>query len=315
MTAPDQRQAQIVAAVNTAALVTTAMTAATTQVIQALWQRINPYNPKQVRDFVAQAGRIIVSSQKTVGTAHIAAQQVQLRALGINRPVTVTIPDNVRGSTVTLGGREPKVHPKEATVDYADGVQDIPKADGTAAKVFGRAAETYRYERSIGKDEATANNAAVQRISSIVDDNLILSARLAAQQTLMRVAEKDERIIGYRRVIHPDLSKGGVCGLCIAASDRVYHLKELQPIHKRCNCTIAPITSAHDPGQQLNQDDLDRLYSHAQDAAPNERATSGAALKRTRYQIVHHDELGPVLTRVTGQTVPYASVTPPATAA
>jgi hypothetical protein len=255
----------------------------------------------------------VVSSQKSVATAHAAAQQVQLRALGINRPVVVTIPDNVRGSTVTLGGSQPKVHPKAATVDYADGgKQDIPKTDAEPGKVFERAAETYRYERSIGSDHTTANDKAEARIESIVDNNMILSARLASQQTLMRVAEKDERIIGYRRVIHPELSKGGVCGMCVAAADRVYHVKELQPIHNRCRCTISPVTSAHDPGFTLNQDDLDRLYSHATEVAPMENdrralGTSAKALKRTRYQIVHHDELGPVLTRVPGHPVPYAS--------
>jgi hypothetical protein len=213
-----------------------------------LWRGINPYDHGEVAGFAAQAGRIMVSSQRTVANAHVAAQQLQLKAVGINQPVTVTIPDNVRGSSVTLGGGEPKVHQTEATVDYGDGEQTIPKGDAAPGKVFERPAETYRYERSIGTDHETANDKAEQRISSTVDNNMLLSARLASQQTLVRVAEKDERIIGYRRIIHPEASKGGVCGLCIAASDRVYHVKELMPIHDRCECTVSPVTTAHDPG-------------------------------------------------------------------
>lgn len=322
MTQQDQTQLQVLAAINSAAAVSSATSDATTKAIWALWRRVNPYDKQSVADFVRLAGILVVSSQKSVATAHAAAQQVQLRALGINRPVLVTIPDNVRGSTVTLGGAQPKVHPKAATVDYTDGgKQNVPKSDAVAGKVFERAPETYRYERSIGTDHVAANDKAEARIASIVDNNMILSARLASQQTLMRVAEKDERIIGYRRVIHPELSKGGVCGMCVAASDRVYHVKELQPIHNRCRCTIAPVTTAHDPGFTLNQDDLDRLYSHSAEVAPMETvggrerralATSAKALKRTRYQIVHHDELGPVLTRVPGHPVPYASTTAPA---
>lgn len=327
----DQVQLQVVlAAVDSAAAVSATTSFATTQVIQALWRQINPYDKRQVADFVRQAGQLVVSSQKSVATAHAAAQQVQLRAVGINRPVLVTIPDNVRGSTVTLGGREPKVHQKESTVDYGDGKQTIPKADAAPGKVFERAAETYRYERSIGTDHTAANDKAEQRIASIVDNNIMLSARLASQQTLMRVAEKDERIIGYRRIIHPEASKGGVCGLCIAAADRIYHVKKLMPIHDRCECTISPVTTAHDPGFTLNQDDLDRLYAHAAETAPDETIyntkrsggealgtrkalpTSGKALKKTRYQIVHHNELGPVLTRVQGHPVPYASTAPAA---
>ncbi|MDM3894758.1 hypothetical protein [Mycobacterium intracellulare] len=323
----DLTQLQVLAAINSAAAVSSATSDATTRAIRALWRQVNPYDKRAVADFARLAGQLLVSSQKSVATAHAAAQQVQLQALGINRPVLVTIPDNVRGSTVTLGGGQPKVHPKEATVDYADGTQKIPKTDAEPDKVFERAAETYRYERSIGTEHAAANNKAENRIARTVDNNLILSARLAAQQTLVRVAELDERVIGYRRVIHPELSKGGVCGLCVAAADRVYHVHDLQPIHDRCKCTIAPVTTAHDPGSTLNWDDLNRLYAHAAEKAPMEtifnrrgdaigtrRAlpTSAKALKKTRYQIVHHDELGPVLTRVPGHPVPYASTTLPA---
>lgn len=317
----DLTQLQVLAAINSAAAVSSATSDATTRAIRALWRQVNPYDKRAVADFARLAGQLLVSSQKSVATAHAAAQQVQLQALGINRPVLVTIPDNVRGSTVTLGGSQPKVHPKEATVDYADGKQTIPKTDAEPDKVFERAAETYRYERSIGTEHAAANEKAENRIARTVDNNLILSARLASQQTLVRVAELDERVIGYRRVIHPELSKGGVCGLCVAAADRVYHVHDLQAIHDRCKCTIAPVTTAHDPGFTLNQDDLDRLYAHSAETAPMETVnghirralpTSGKALKKTRYQIVHHDELGPVLTRVPGHPVPYASTTLPA---
>jgi hypothetical protein len=54
--------------------------AATTAVIQMLWRGINPYDHGEVSGFAAQAGRIMVSSQRTVANAHVAAQQLQLKA-------------------------------------------------------------------------------------------------------------------------------------------------------------------------------------------------------------------------------------------
>lgn len=323
MTAPQQQQqrqgvpvaapAVVAAATGVAAagaaVITSRVALTTAGMIAALFAGINPYSPKEVADFAARAGQIIIGSQRTVANAHTAAQQLALRAVGVNVAVPVVIPDNVRGATVTFGGGMPKVHaPADTTVDYDDGRdQKIPKSDATPGRVFERAAETYRYEKSVGKDDAAAGEAAQERISKTVDNNLILAARLASQQTLVRAAAKDDRIIGYRRLIHPELSKGGVCGLCVAAADRVYHVKELQPIHDRCNCSVSVVTTAHDPGHTLNQDDLDRLYVGG--------ATSGKELKKTRYQIVQHHELGPVLTRAEGEQVPYLSTTPPAAAA
>lgn len=313
MTAPTQQQVDptLVAALalSGAAQITANVSAATTRMITALWLRINPYNPRQVADFAAQAGQLIVASQRSVATSAAAAQLMQLRAVGINQNVAVTIPDNVRGATVTFGRRNVQVHaPATTNITYDTGTGTVPHRDSTPGKLFERAAETYRYERSTGKDTATANTSAEQRIAKLVDSNIMLAQRLAEQQTLASVSHLDNRVIGYRRVIHPELSKGGVCGLCVAASDRMYHIDHLKPVHALCKCGIAPVTKTHDPGHRLNQDDLSNLY----DAAGS---TAGADLKRTRYDIYQHHELGPVLTRVTGEKVPYYSVQPPAQAA
>jgi hypothetical protein len=330
----DPRVAQTAAAALGAAAITQSTAAATTAVIQMLWRGINPYSHGEVSGFAAQAGRIMVSSQRTVANAHVAAQQLQLKAVGVNQPVTVTIPDNVRGATVDFSGKTPKVSaPKETTIEYKEPkpvevplkepVEEAPNApavheesvshkESEPAKLFERAAEKYRYERSVGKDHAAANDLAEQKITDLVDTNLLLSARLAQQQTLKLVQDQDARVIGYRRIIHPELSKGGVCGMCVAAADRVYKVDELRPIHARCQCTVSSVTSEHDPGFTLNQDDLDRLYDHAAEAAPGARSTSAAALKRPRYKIHHHHEYGPVLTKVTGEKLPYWSTTPSA---
>jgi hypothetical protein len=290
---------QTITAVSGAAAITQAVSDSTTRVIQALWRSVNPYDRKSVSEFSKRAGQLIIASQRTVANAHTASQLLQLRAVGINQNVAVTIPDNVRGATAELPKPSSKVTaPAKTTIDYQDGPQTVTHSESTPDRLFERAAEKYRYEISTGKDHAQANDLAEQRIESLVDNNMILSARLASQQTLLRVAGKDERILGYRRVIHPELSKGGVCGMCVAAANRKYKISELQPIHARCKCTISPITTAHDPGLRMNDADLEKLYAHAEDATGGTvRSTSAEALKRTRYQIVHHHELGPVLTQ------------------
>jgi hypothetical protein len=104
------------------------------------------------------------------------------------------------------------------------------------------------------------------------------------------VFRQTPRIRGYRRILRPYLSEGGSCGLCIAAADRIYKREDLLPIHAKCKCITLPVTKAADPGLKLNTDDLAQLYTDA-------GGTSRAKLKRTRYRIEEHGELGPVLVR------------------
>jgi hypothetical protein len=115
-----------------------------------------------------------------------------------------------------------------------------------------------------------------------------LADRDQSQKFLTENADRRD-IRGWRRVIHPELSKGGTCGLCIAISDRVYGVKELRAVHDHCECTTLPIVGTQDPGNSLNNLDLKTLYGNAGGS------TSGEALKRTRYQVDEHGELGPVL--------------------
>lgn len=73
-------------------------------------------------------------------------------------------------------------------------------------------------------------------------------------------------VIGYRRVIHPDASKGGTCGLCAAAATQFYSKGtkgRLKPIHKRCRCTVLPILKGQDVGWLLNKIDLEAVYRAA----------------------------------------------------
>lgn len=44
----------------------------------------------------------------------------------------------------------------------------------------------------------------------------------------------------YMRVPHPAASRSGTCGLCVAASMRLYSTSHLMPLHDHCHCTVMP---------------------------------------------------------------------------
>jgi hypothetical protein len=178
----------------------------------------------------------------------------------------------------------------------------------THAGAYARAADAYRWQQAqldrfagqlitAAADELLSTrppnlvsplDAAVQRATSVANLDVQMADRAQAAAVLEDHADRHD-IRGYRRVIHPELSKGGTCGLCVAASDRIYHVSELRAVHGRCECTTLPIVGEQDPGHALNDLDLRRLYKHA-------GGTDAAGLKRTRYKILEHGELGPVLT-------------------
>lgn len=155
--------------------------------------------------------------------------------------------------------------------------------------VHARVAEEYRRTYAFVEDEVAAQEAAIARAVDLMQADIMLASRRAQQDAMADLA-----VTEYRRVIRPELSRTGTCGLCIAASNQIYTVRELLPIHDRCWCETLPIVGSVDPGRTLNDDDLKALYADAGDS------TTAADLKRTRYQVNEHGELGPVLT-VKGQ--------------
>lgn len=151
--------------------------------------------------------------------------------------------------------------------------------------VHSRPAETYRYNVSQGQSPQEAMAAAAQRGGLLTDTDQILAERAAQVEQMQELG-----VTRYRRVIRPELSKTGTCGLCVVASDRIYTVRNLMPIHDRCKCKTVPVDNDNDPGLNLNQDDLDAIYRDA-------GGTAGDRLKEVRYQVNEHGELGPVLSK------------------
>lgn len=150
---------------------------------------------------------------------------------------------------------------------------------------WNRPAEQYRYARSIGATEEEAIQTALERVDALGD----LDMQLAVRKEMNKILSATPKVTGYRRVLHPELAESKQsCGLCIAASTRVYKKKKLMPIHDHCHCGIMPVVGDEDPGNQFNEDDLKALYELA-------GGTSDQALSRVRYRIDEHGELGPYL--------------------
>ena len=164
------------------------------------------------------------------------------------------------------------------------------------ATVLGRIANQYRYTRSeadraliesarSGKvlDIPDPTAAAFDRLDRIIGTNLQMATRHQARTTM--AASTD--VTHYRRIIHPELAEVGTCGLCIAASDREYRKAELLPIHPECHCTVLPGTKKFDP-QTVNEIDFGKIYTDA-------GGTSAEQLRKTRYRVDEHGEIGPVI--------------------
>ncbi|WP_280186280.1 MULTISPECIES: hypothetical protein [Nocardia] len=314
------RAAQVVAPMEALAATIRAAAAATNRVqesavvsVRQLWQRTNPYSDAEVDRFATAAGRMLVSAQRSIAQVTAAAQTRAFETVGA-RGVTVSasIPDDVRGtrsrSAVVVDAEQGRtVRRSRAIVHYADAERTVSAEDSRTSRVMVRVAGEYRYSRSQGRTHAEALTAADNRIRVIVDGNLQVARTLVeegALQSLRRAFEEgtvdlDQEPIGYRRVIHPERSVGGVCGLCVVAADRTYKIGELKAIHSLCKCTVLPIFEDSDPGQELNGEDLDALYKAA-------GGNTRDRFKRTRYKLIDHSELGPLLVpQKKGQAVPY----------
>lgn len=157
-----------------------------------------------------------------------------------------------------------------------------------AEEVYGRIPQHVRFAqvaRGMNADQAAVDG--IRRAMAMADTDVMMADRAQAQRFFS--TRKPSGVIGYRRILHPELGSGAPpCGLCVVAADRVYRIEELMPIHSRCRCTVAAVTQASDPGLQLNGDDLARVYQAA-------GGNTARRLKTVRVEFAEHGELGPVI--------------------
>jgi hypothetical protein len=175
----------------------------------------------------------------------------------------------------------------------SDKVQPIPALRLPAVRrgadlkvVHSRPAEEYRRAIATGRSPNEALSQALGRAGGLAVTDLSLTQRQAQDRMMQALG-----VTQYRRVVRPELSESGTCGLCIAASDRMYNVGTLLPIHPpHCKCVTMPVVDGVDPGRSLNSEDLKQLYTDA-------GSTKAEDLKRTRYKVNEHGEFGPIIGR------------------
>lgn len=260
------------------------------RLLRSIWTPVDPYDGDQVAEFAATAARHLATAQKATATAAAAGQIQLLSSMGVRVSVRPTSPDDIRGTRVTFDDGQVELEHRGTRVRYRDqDPVDLDAIDFTNVEVLNRPARTVRYLESKGATREQAEAEALKRLDALVDGNMMLAQRLAESEVINAAANlSGSTVVGMRRIIHPELSRTGTCGLCIAASDRLYIVRELLPMHANCKCTSAPVTEEFDPADELNKADLRQLYRDA-------GGTSRAHLKRTRYKVDEHGELGPTL--------------------
>jgi hypothetical protein len=163
--------------------------------------------------------------------------------------------------------------------------------------VHSRPAEVFKRAIATGATHQDALERAGARGVGLALSDLSLEDRAVQQEVFGRLGVEQ-----YRRVIRPEMSKTGSCGLCIAAASRIYNTGDLMPLHPpSCNCIVLPIVGDNDPGFDLNEEDLAKLY----DAAGSNKAvdlrrtgfTSLDELRSAPYAVHDHGELGPMIAR------------------
>jgi hypothetical protein len=205
-------------------------------------------------------------------------------AASIDAPASMAVPDPGRTETISQ-----RIRRERAERDAARAAVTDP------AEPYARVADSYRYQ--VVADGVTPDKAkrkALVRLAAIAETDITLAVREQVRKTLGTIPG----VTGYRRILHPELSESGPCGLCVVAANRIYHVEDLKPIHDRCVCETLPIIGALDPGLMLNASELEAIYDAA-GGTGGEIIKAGrrhsAALKKVRVALAEHGELGPVL--------------------
>jgi hypothetical protein len=225
--------------------------------VLALWASFSAYwAGDSVVDIAQRISRLVIAGQRNVGRLTEAHLRQQFRRMGLELP---------RGTIVDLP-------------------PDL-RLGADAPEVYQRPVRQVRYLDSVGTLLDDAVEQATDRLVKQIESDLQLARAEASKQ--LYFVTNPKQITGWRRIIHPEL--GNVCGLCIAASDRIYQRIQRMDLHPGCKCTTLPITTEDDPGRKLNAEDLSRIYAAAGGT------TESRALAQVRVEVKRNGELGDIL--------------------
>jgi hypothetical protein len=222
----------------------------------------------------------------------LARQLAAGRTTGTTSPTIGTTSPSTGGSSPSARATSPSDSTSRSTASSGSGFTRTDAVD--PGQAYNRIAEQMRYHViARGLAEQAAVEQALDRVEAVAWTDVTLAVREQARHTLSSMD-----VDGYRRILRPELTETGPCGLCVVAATRIYHKRDLKPLHDRCVCEVLPVIGDMDPGLFLNQEDLDRIYRAAGgtggDVIIRGKRHSGR-LKNIRVAFAEHGELGPVL--------------------
>lgn len=253
MARPDQR---VLALVDGAANARDKIESRVAQIVASMWSGFDGwYRDELVSEISAEVAAMVARGQ--VGVAQLTdAYLAQVATLIRERPV--------------------------GPVGVAPSMTGSRRSGVTLTEVYARVAAEYLWQVSRDVVPIRAKELAVERAQAMVGTDLGLAFRDQTSQFM-----KQTGAAGYRRVIRPERSRSGTCGLCVAASNRMYKRNDLMPLHARCKCTVVEVGARVDEG---------RIINDAEYAAIAAESDSLRARDLVKVRVRDHGELGPVLT-------------------
>lgn len=259
------------------------------------------WDADKVTEMIAAVLRVVQPMQRQAATvtdgyltraATIVSGRPQ-RAAGVvdvkrlRRAMTEDLADEILAGVrqavrVELGGLADEPN-RQVEPSPAWGLEEDRQAQDPALP-YGRVADGYRWQTTmLGDSPDKAQSKAAVRIATAAETDVTLAVRAQYQKTMTA-----QGATGWRRILHPELSRTGPCGLCVVAADRIYKSEDLLPLHNRCVCEVLPVYAGADPGLTLNGDDLAAVYEAA-------GGNTREQLRRISVVLTEHGELGPVL--------------------
>lgn len=243
-----------------------------------------------VDQYAAQTDRLIASSAATVASYYAGVNLANSAAVLAAAQQAA----NTSSAATVIGAGLASQYLAMTTATMTGApvpVPNLPPLPGRRVtdpfKVYNRPGKLYARQIAKGVPPIEAFEQAMRLTELLVDTDVRLSQRQMWDQVLRYLAPQ-LGITHYRRIVRPELSRTGTCGLCIVASDNTYKVRDLMPLHDRCKCVVLPIIGDNDPGSSLNNLELGDVYA--------ESVTShGWDLKNVRYRVEEHGEKGPVL--------------------
>lgn len=172
--------------------------------IATVWHRLPGYDEEHVDPFVASIAPIILATQRqsvSVTDAFLAAA-LQRRPLGVPR-------EEASGSAARAGAEPEHVY-RRPFVTVWTALQAGTEWEQAVAQGLNRA-------RSIAATDV----------------------QLAMRRTLQSVGERDEGLMGFKRVANP-----GACSFCLTVNGAQFRKQDPMPLHPLCGCGVEPVPYA-----------------------------------------------------------------------